>query len=85
LNGAATLGVRWLARSILGGQAMPTILKKTLTAEEFAALDFGDMRSELIEGMIHTMPPTFEDYGEITMRLSVILGRYVRDQRLGKL
>jgi len=56
-----------------------------LTAEQFAALPLAGLRSELIEGELHTMPPTFEDHGEITMRLSVILGQYVLGQRLGKL
>lgn len=64
---------------------MSTLPTQTITAEEFAALDLGDARSELIEGVIHTIPPTFDDHGEITMRLSLILGRYVMDHRLGRL
>jgi len=64
---------------------MSTLPKHKLTAEEFAALPLEGLRSELIEGEIYTMPPTFEDHGEITMRLSVILGRHIMDQRLGKL
>lgn len=59
--------------------------KHLLTAEEFAALPLAGLRSELIEGELRTMPPTFEDHGEVTMRLSVILGQYVLAQRLGKL
>ena len=59
--------------------------KHLLTAEQFAALPLAGLRSELIQGELHTMPPTFEDHGEITMRLSVILGQYVLAQRLGKL
>jgi Uma2 family endonuclease len=62
---------------------MSTLPKQTLTAEEFGALDLGDARSELIEGVIHTMPPTFEDHGKITMRLSILLGHYVLTRRLG--
>ena len=58
---------------------------RLLTAEQFAALPLTGLRSELIEGELHTMPPTFEDHGEITMRLSVILGQHVLGQRLGKL
>jgi Uma2 family endonuclease len=60
-----------------------TLPKQTLTAEEFAALDLGDARSELIEGVIHTMPPTFDDHGEITMRLSILLGHHVLTHGLG--
>jgi Uma2 family endonuclease len=62
---------------------MSTLPKDKLTAEEFAALPLEGLRSELIEGEIHTMPPTFEDHGKITMRLSVLLGYYVLTQRLG--
>ena len=62
---------------------MSTLPKHLLTAEEFAALPLEGLRSELIEGEIHTMPPTFEDHGKITMRLSVLLGYYVLTQRLG--
>lgn len=64
---------------------MSTARKHLLTAEEFAALPLTGLRSELIEGELRTMPPTFEDHGEVTMRLSVILGQYVLAQRLGKL
>lgn len=63
---------------------MPTLPNHKLTAEEFAAQPFQWRRSELIAGEIHTAPPAFEDHGQITMRLSVILGRYVMDQRLGR-
>ncbi len=59
--------------------------KHLLTAEQFAALPLAGLRSELIQGELRTLPPTFEDHGEITMRLSVILGQYVLAQRLGKL
>jgi Uma2 family endonuclease len=64
---------------------MSTLPKHKLTAEEFAALPLDGLRSELIEGELHTMPPTFDDHGEITMRLSLILGRHLVDQRLGRL
>jgi Uma2 family endonuclease len=64
---------------------MSTRAKHLLTAEEFAALPLAGMRSELIAGELRTMPPTFEDHGEITMRLSILLGQYVLAQRLGKL
>lgn len=64
---------------------MSTLPQQTLTAEEFAALDLGDARSELIEGVIHTMPPTFEDHGKYTVRLTVLLGHYVFTHRLGEM
>lgn len=57
--------------------------QRLLTAEEFAALPLGEMRSELIEGVLHTMPPTFEDHSEFTARLTIILGHFVLTHDLG--
>ena len=57
--------------------------QRLLTAEEFASLPLGDMRSELIAGVLHTMPPTFEDHSESTARLTIILGHYVLTHELG--
>lgn len=64
---------------------MSTLPKHLLTAEEFAALPLGELRSELIEGVLHTMPPAFEDHGEITVRLTILLGQYVLAHQLGKM
>jgi Uma2 family endonuclease len=63
---------------------MSTLPTHLLTAEEFAALPLGDMRSELIEGVLHTMPPAYEDHGRITMRLSALLGYYILSHQLGE-
>jgi Uma2 family endonuclease len=63
---------------------MSTLPKHLLTAEEFAALPLGDMRSELIEGELHTMPPTTGGHGRITMRLSGALFAYVSAHQLGE-
>lgn len=57
--------------------------QRLLTAEEFAALPLGEMRSELIEGVLHTMPLTFEDHSESTARLTIILGHFVLMHDLG--
>ena len=57
--------------------------QRLLTAEEFASLPVGDMRAELIAGVLHTMPPTFEDHSESTARLTIILGHYVLTHDLG--
>lgn len=57
--------------------------QRLLTAEEYAALPLGEMRSELIEGALHTMPPTFEDHSESTARLTIILGHFVLTHNLG--
>lgn len=64
---------------------MSTQPRQLLTAEEFAALPLGDMRSELIEGVLYTMLPTFEDHSEPTVRLTIILGHYVLTHRLGRM
>lgn len=64
---------------------MATLPQHLLTAEEFAALPLGDLRSELIAGALHTMPPTFEDHGEITGRLTILLGYFVLTHQLGKM
>ena len=42
---------------------MSTLPKHLLTAEEFAALPLEGLRSELIEGELHTMPPTSGSHG----------------------
>ncbi len=63
---------------------MSTLPKHLLTAEEFAALPLGDMRSELIEGELHSMPPTTAGHGRITMRLSGSLFAYVSAHQLGE-
>ncbi len=84
-NGSAALAASLRLSETRGGLRMSTKATHLLTAEEFAALPLAGLRSELIEGELHTMPPTFEDHGEITMRLSVILGQHVLGQRLGKL
>lgn len=64
---------------------MSTQPKHLLTAEEFAALPLGDLRSELIEGELVSMPPTFEDHSEYTINLTLLLGYHVRRRRLGKI
>lgn len=64
---------------------MSPLPKQPLTAEEFAALELSEMRSELIEGVIHTEGLAFEDQGEIIMRLSVLLGHFVLTHNLGEM
>ena len=56
-----------------------------LTAEEFAALPSEGLRLELIRGEIRAMPPEFADHGDTVGALHVILGAYIRAQRLGKI
>jgi Uma2 family endonuclease len=56
-----------------------------LTAEEFAALPSEGLRLELIRGEMRAMPPAFADHGDTVGALHVILGSYIRAQRLGKI
>jgi len=63
---------------------MSTLSRHLLTAEEFATLPFGDMRYELVRGEIVTMPPAFEDHGETSSRLEILLGHYILMNKLGK-
>jgi len=56
-----------------------------LTAEEFAAFPSEGLRLELIRGEIRAMPPAFADHGDTVGALHVILGAYIRAQRLGKI
>lgn len=63
---------------------MSTLPKHLLTAEEFAALPLEGLRSELIKGELHTMPPTTGGHGRITMRLSGSLFAYVSAHQLGE-
>lgn len=63
---------------------MSTHPQTQITAEEFAALPLGEMRSELIEGVLHTMPPTTGGHGRITMRLSGLLFTHISNHHLGE-
>lgn len=63
---------------------MSTLPKHLLTAEEFAALPLEGLRSELIEGELHTMPPTSGSHGRITMRLSALVAYYALTHQLGE-
>ena len=63
---------------------MSTLPKHLLTAEEFAALPLGDMRSELIAGVLHTMPPTSWGHGKVAMRLGALVTHYTLMRHLGE-
>jgi Uma2 family endonuclease len=55
-----------------------------ITAEEFAALRRDDLRMELIEGEVVTMPAAFTDHGYTASQLHIIVGQFIRQHRLGK-
>lgn len=53
-----------------------------ITANELEAMG-GDARYELIEGVLHEVSPSSFDSSEVGMRLGIILGSFVFEQRLG--
>lgn len=55
-----------------------------LTAEDFAALPNQGLRLELICGELHAMPPAFADHGAVVGTLHILLGQYIRQQRMGR-
>lgn len=55
-----------------------------LSAEEFAALPREGLRTELIEGEVLAMPPTFDDHGEVSMLLGILIGQHVVAHQLGR-
>lgn len=62
---------------------MSAVPRRLLTAEEFAAMPSDGLRLELVRGEITAMPPAFEDEGALTMRISVAVGQYIWERRLG--
>jgi Uma2 family endonuclease len=58
---------------------------RLLTAEEFAALPREGLRLELVRGEIAAMPPAFEDHGEVTVNITIVLGQYVWAHDLGRM
>ena len=56
-----------------------------LTAEEYMALpDSFDGPTELVKGVLVTMPPARPRHGEICARLSYLLQRYLEDHPIGR-
>jgi Uma2 family endonuclease len=55
-----------------------------MTAEELIRLDDDPHRHELIKGELLTMPPPGEEHGLICTNLTLILGQYVKVNKLGR-
>ena len=55
-----------------------------MTAEEFAEIDDWSHRHELIKGELLTMPPPQLAHGRISANLIMILGQFVKANRLGQ-
>jgi Uma2 family endonuclease len=61
-----------------------TVDTKLITAEEFATMEHGGDRTELICGEIVTMTPPGFDHMVISANIVEFIGPYVRAKRLGK-
>jgi Uma2 family endonuclease len=57
---------------------------RSITAEEFAAMEPGDDRTELIRGQVVIMTPPGFDHMVISGNIVELIGSYVRAQGLGK-
>jgi Uma2 family endonuclease len=56
-----------------------------MSAEDLLGLPRGQYRYELINGELKKMSPTGHNHGRITMRLTLPLAQYVRENLLGEL
>lgn len=56
-----------------------------VTAEEFAEMEFGEDRAELVGGGIEIMPPSGFEHGELTGEIFGLLRDHNRSQRAGKI
>jgi Uma2 family endonuclease len=57
---------------------------KSMTAEELLELPRGRFCYELIEGELKQIAPAGHDHGRIIMEMTVPLGQYVKNAKLGK-
>jgi Uma2 family endonuclease len=55
-----------------------------MTAKEFAEIDDWSHRHELIKGELLTMPPPQRPHGRVSANLIMILGQFVKANRLGQ-
>jgi Uma2 family endonuclease len=63
---------------------MSTTSTALITAEELLQLPDDDLRHELINGELITMPLPRVPHGRIALRLSVFLGQFILDHDLGE-
>ncbi len=56
-----------------------------MSAEELFWLPDDGMRHELVKGELLTMSPPGEEHGSVTFKLSLLLGTYVNNNKLGRM
>ena len=56
---------------------------KLMTIEEFAAMEAGSDRTELIRGEVSRMPPPGYEHGLIVATIAQLVGSFVRPRKLG--
>src|SRR5262245_38628650 len=61
------------------------MVARRYTAEELLNLPDDDQRHELVRGWLVSEPPTNEEHASLVVRLAVLLGTHVRQNRLGRL
>ncbi len=55
-----------------------------MTVAEFLAAELPEGKSELVRGEVRMTPPPGGSHGTAVSNLTVLLGPYVRQQRLGR-
>ena len=60
-----------------------TTSKKLLTADDLMAMPDDGKRHELVQGELITMPPSSDDHGFVGAEVSLQIGTFVRQRRLG--
>jgi Uma2 family endonuclease len=58
-------------------------ITRLMTADELLKLPSGRFRYELIKGELITMSPAGQEHGAVTINLTVLLGQYVKVNKLG--
>ena len=61
-----------------------TTAKKLLTADDLLALPDDGRRYELVRGELITMPPASDEHGFVGAEVSVRIGVFIRQHRLGR-
>lgn len=55
-----------------------------MTAEELLRLNIDDKRTELVRGVLYVREPAGYQHGHVAMQFALVVGGFVRQQRLGR-